>query len=308
MSSQEVMAQQTLFQRAKDYVPVPRLTVPIIYTLGSCLFVSGAASAVLELPVSLASHQFFLVNGSYALGAVLFTIGIYIELTQILNEDELGNFKLWGWQIDKLSFRGIFIFLIGSLNFNLATVTAFVPHGRLVDNLLYALPCLIGCVCFTVSSFLLILEQHGSYWVWPPSNLGWWVSKSCLIGSITFVLGAFFGFDVPDFSASWNLKILHWCYLIGSFLFLFNGCSMTVWTFIQYRLVRQYGRLVRTIAKKYHKRGIPLVTLIAAGTVGLEAAASKYNARVDPAFESYAREFIYQSIADVFVEPQEKVS
>ncbi len=222
------------FDIPKPVVVKPFITpylIPGIYTAGSFLFVVGASAAFVPEPYLTEQAAYALSCAAYLVGAALFTRGIYLEFAQVINGKRLGSWSFWGWYPYLLNWRGLLILLIGSLLFNLETIAAFFTElGVVGKDLLVALPSLLGGLCFTISSFLLTLDKLGSYWVWPPNGVGWWVSKSALIGSILFLFGASFGFEIPGMSGPGDSIVCQICYLIGSILFLGNGISLLIET------------------------------------------------------------------------------
>ncbi len=222
------------FDLPKPLVVRPYITpflIPAIYTVGSALFVIGAVAAMTPEPYLPEQAAYLLSCMAYLIGAALFTRGIYLEFAQVINGGRMGAWSFWGWYPYILSWRGLLILLIGSLLFNLETLAAFFPQlGKLGEHLFVTLPSFLGGLCFTLSSFLLTLDKHGSYWVWPPTGAGWWVSKSAVLGSIFFLLGATFGFEIPGLSTPADSLITKISYLVGSILFLVNGISMVIET------------------------------------------------------------------------------
>lgn len=222
------------FDIPKPVVVRPFITpylVPGIYTAGSFLFVTGAAAALIPEPYMTQQGAYVLSSLAYLVGAAMFTRGIYLEFAQVINGRRLGSWSFWGWYPYLLNWRGLLILLTGSVLFNVETIAALIPQLGLVGkDLLVALPSLLGGLCFTISSLLLTLDKHGAYWVWPPNGVGWWVSKSALLGSILFLLGASFGFEIPGMSGPEDSLVCKICYLLGSILFLMNGISLVIET------------------------------------------------------------------------------
>lgn len=202
--------------------------VAVNFIVGSALFTLGASGALFS--EFFAGEGSLAANVSYFTGALLFTVGIYLQLLEGLNSgDYIGlkrpynprGFTWFAWRPRRLEFIAPFILLVGSLLFNVETSLAL---GSTFGW--FSLPTLIGLVSFTgavgfvVSTYLQLVEVCHSYLGFRPREISWWVAVLNLVGSVGFLVGATFGFDVPGLSSPQESLVTQIGFLTGSALFL----------------------------------------------------------------------------------------
>lgn len=202
--------------------------VAVNFIAGSALFTLGASGA--SFPEFFAGAGSLIADVSYFAGALLFTIGIYLQVLEGLNSsDYIGlerpydrrSFVWFAWRPRRLEFVAPFILLIGSLFFNAETSLALgSAFGWLSLPVLVGLTSLVGAVGFVVSTYLQLVEVCHSYFGLRPHEISWWVAALNLAGSVGFLVGSAFGFDVPGLSSPEESLITQVSFLIGSILFL----------------------------------------------------------------------------------------
>lgn len=206
--------------------------VTIGFIAGSICFTLAAASALFFPRFFSQPTASGIAEWSYFIGAIFFTVAIYLQILESINADKNAYlqdqprqpFRWWAWQFRRLSFVSSLILLIGSLFFNLETTCALLG---LTTVYLTSLPSLLGAICFVVYSYLALVEVCHSYWQWKPRSIEWWVQIFNLVGSLGFFIGAIFGFEIPGLSAPQDeliVKVTFFqgsiCFLIGSYLML----------------------------------------------------------------------------------------
>ena len=197
--------------------------------LGSLLFIAGSGAPLLKdvLGESLAD---LIADWSYFIGAALFTGAIYLQILETINTDPNPirarrrpgeNFRWFAWQPDRLSFLAVFVLFIGSLLFNFETGVALLGlSGKSGVSWLLSVPSFLGATFFVISSYMQVMETCHRYWCLKLRGISWWSVALNLLGSVGFVVGAFFGFGVPDVSSTLDPIIVQTSYLFGSVLFL----------------------------------------------------------------------------------------
>ncbi len=203
--------------------------VAVSFVLGSVLFIVGSGTPLLKdvLGENLAN---LIADWSYFIGATLFTGAIYLQILETINTDPNPskarrrsgeNFRWFAWQPDRLGFMAVFILFIGSLLFNFETSVALLGlSGKSGISWLLSVPSFLGATLFVVSTYMQVVETCHRYWCLKLRGISWWSAALNLFGSVGFVVGAFFGFGVPDISSTLDPVIVQVSYLYGSVLFL----------------------------------------------------------------------------------------
>ncbi len=209
--------------------------VAVAFVLGSVLFVVGSGAPLLNetLGESLADR---VADWSYFVGAALFTGAIYLQILETINSDPHPSrarhrpderFRWFAWQPDRLSFLAVFVLFIGSLLFNFETSVALLGiSGKSGISWLLSAPSFLGAALFVVSTYMQVVETCHRYWCLKLCGISWWSAACNLVGSVGFLVGAFFGFDFPGLSTAADPLIVKVSYLQGSVLFLAGSYLM----------------------------------------------------------------------------------
>lgn len=208
--------------------------VALDFIVGSALFTLGALASL--SPELFAAEGSLVADLSYFIGAVLFTIGIYLQVVEGLNAgDYIGlsrpynprSFTWFAWRPRRLEFVAPFILLVGSLFFNAETsLAAAETFGWVSLPLLVGLTSLGGAVGFVVSTYLQLVEVGHSYLGFRPREISWWVAALNLTGSVGFLVGSASGLGVPGLSSPAESLITQVSFLLGSMLFLAGSYLM----------------------------------------------------------------------------------
>lgn len=211
--------------------------VAVTFILGSALFTLGATASLFTTLFGGEETATIVADVSYFVGALLFTGGVYLQLLESINEsDNIGfktrresgeGFRLFAWQPRRLAFMAPFLLLIGSLLWNVETTLVVLSAlGLLGLPLAIGLTSLAGSALFLVPSYLQMIEVCHRYLCWRPREISWWVTVFFVLGSVGFLVGSIFGFDVPGLSSPAESEITKWGFLLGSVFFLIGSYLM----------------------------------------------------------------------------------
>lgn len=208
--------------------------VALNFIVGSALFTLGAVAAL--APELFAGEGSLVADLSYFIGAVLFTVGIYLQVLEGLNaSDYVGlerpynprSFRWFAWRPRRLEFVAPFVLLVGSLLFNAETSLAAAETFSWVSlPLLVGLTSLAGSAGFVASTYLQLVEVCHSYLGFRPREISWWVAVLNLAGSAGFLVGSVSGLGMPGLSSSAESTITQVSFLLGSALFLAGSYLM----------------------------------------------------------------------------------
>ncbi|PSO60995.1 MAG: hypothetical protein BRC47_11265 [Cyanobacteria bacterium QS_7_48_42] len=203
-----------------------RWWIAITFIVGSAFFTLGASAALFPQFFAQDKTALILTDSFYFLGAILFTIGIYMQILEAINVNRK-EFRWWAWQPQRISFLSPLVLLVGSLLFNVETTFALVEGlDWFKKNLLVSLPSLVGAVCFVISCYMDFARVSQKPWAWKPRYKEWWVHLLNLFGSIGFLVGASFGFEFPGLSVPEDALVVKAFYLQGSIFFLIASYLM----------------------------------------------------------------------------------
>ncbi len=216
--------------------------VAVLFILGSALFILAASASLFPAVFGGEAAASNVTDVSYFVGALIFSVSIYLQILEALNSDEpVGStvrgetphrFRYFGWQPHRLGFLTPFVLFVGSVLFNLETTFALISgFSTIEEDLFIGIPSFFGAVCFVVSSYMMVVEVSHGYWSWKFRDLGWWVGVLSLVGSAGFLVGAAFGFSVPGLSALSDPPITNSTYFQGSIFFLASSYLMLPETF-----------------------------------------------------------------------------
>lgn len=211
--------------------------VAIVFTVGSALFTLGAAASLFGPFFGSEERSRMIADLSYFIGALLFTGGIYLQLLEALNSsDYIGlkrpynppsNFTWFAWQPRRLEFMAPFLLLIGSLFFNVETTLVILSSlGLAALPVAVGLTSFAGSLLFLLPSYLQMVEVCHRYLCFRPREISWWVTVLFVLGSVGFVVGSVFGFDVPGLSSPAESEITKIGFLQGSVFFLVGSYLM----------------------------------------------------------------------------------
>lgn len=210
--------------------------VAVIFIAGSALFTLGAAASLLSGLLGETAGE-AVADAAYFTGALLFTSGIYLQVLEAINSsDYIGlkppydtprQFRWFAWQPRRLEFMAPFLLLIGSLLFNVETTLVLVSAlGSVALPVAIGATSLTGSVLFLLPSYLQMIEVCHRYLCFRPREISWWVTVTFVVGSVGFVVGSVFGFDVPGLSSPAESEITKWGFLQGSVFFLVGSYLM----------------------------------------------------------------------------------
>ena len=202
--------------------------VAVAFVLGSALFILGSAAPLFEEALGERVAEW-----SYFIGALIFTGSIYLQVLETINSDPHPiraentpdeTFRWFAWQPDRLSFLAVFILLVGSLLFNIETTVALlgIAGGPGISWLL-SVPSFVGALLFVVATYMQVAETCHRYWCLKIRGISWWSAALNLVGSVGFLVGAFFGFKGVGLSTSVDGLVNSVAFLQGSVFFLLGS-------------------------------------------------------------------------------------
>lgn len=208
--------------------------VAVLFVVGSVLFAVGALASL--FPEVLGGV--LVADWSYFVGALLYTIGVYLQILEAINfRDYIGaassdgqekGFEWFAWQPRRLSFMAPFVLLIGALLFNVETTLALAEGLGLIEvaALLVTWASITGSALFVVATYLQLIETCHGYWCRRPREISWWLVVLYVLGSIGFLVGSAYGIEVLGLASPAEALIVKLSLLVGSVLFLIGSYLM----------------------------------------------------------------------------------
>ena len=208
--------------------------VAILFLVGSVLFAVGALASL--LPEVLGGV--LVADWSYFVGALLYTIGVYMQILEAINsrdylgagstDGQEGTLDWFAWQPRRLSFMAPFVLLIGALLFNVEATLALAEGLGLIEvaALLVTWTSLTGSLLFVVACYMQLIETCHGYWCRQPREISWWLVVLYILGSVGFLVGSAFGLDVLGLVSPAEAPIVKLSFLAGSILFLIGSYLM----------------------------------------------------------------------------------
>jgi hypothetical protein len=179
--------------------------VAILFVVGSICFILGAAASLVPSLFGSQHTMSVVAEIFYTAGAALYTVSVYGQLLEYLNEDDRitdgdgslapESWRWWAWRPTELGWLVPFVFLVGAVVFNYETIAALLSSlGLVSEHVGLWTTSMLGSVLFLAASVLQIVEVgHGSLRA-QPRNISWWVAVLFVIGSIGFIIGSLPGF------------------------------------------------------------------------------------------------------------------
>lgn len=139
------------------------------------------------------------------------------------------DFQWIAWHPQRIGYMASLVQFIGTVMFNFNTGNAFISQlSWAQENILIWTPNIMGCICFLIASRLAFMEVCHGYWGWKPGDVEWWITLLNLLGSIGFLVSAFYGLAVPVDDRSetftWLSALFTFqggiCFLVASYLLL----------------------------------------------------------------------------------------
>ena len=203
--------------------------IGLIFALGASLF---ALASLLSLLPGLAKALSLesVPPGMFFAGSIPFSIAAYLQLYQAANahvDRKRTTPILFGWQPHRVGWLASALQFIGTLLFNVNTLSALIdPSGWIVQELIIWSPNVLGSILFLVSGYLAFIEACHRHWAFRPRDISWWVVFINLLGCVCFMLSAVFGVILPQPLAGWESASLGFTFA-GAVLFLFG--SLLLW-------------------------------------------------------------------------------
>jgi hypothetical protein len=215
--------------------------VAVVFVVGSVLFVLGAAASLTpslfggdETLLSITAESF------YSVGALLYTIAVYGQILESLNEDDQitesgdghppSSWRWFGFEPRNLSYLWAVVFLIGALVFNYESIAALLSGLDVLSGQIGLWwTSLLGAVAFFVASVLQGVEAGHGYLPQTVREVSWWVSLMFALGSLGFVVGSLPGFSVAGtygHSGEPGASIVKIGFLLGGIAFTIGSALM----------------------------------------------------------------------------------
>ncbi|MDD7967193.1 hypothetical protein [Actinomycetospora lemnae] len=215
--------------------------VAVSFTVGSALFILGAAASL--VPSAFGGDKTAMslfAEAAYTLGALLYTVAVYGQILESLNEDTRitsdgrgeppESWRWLGFKARDLGFVWAFVFLIGALIFNYETIAALLSTAHLIpEEVGLWWTSLVGALFFLVASVLQTFEAGNGYFPKTLRNVSWWVGAMFVLGSLGFTIGAIPGFSITgSFQAEGEpgASIVKIGFLVGGIAFLIGSWLM----------------------------------------------------------------------------------
>ena len=180
------------------------LVAAISFVLGGSLFAVGALLAQLDVtPLAV-------VNTTYLVGGIFFSLGGYVSIRLAPPHDRARHSAV--------------VLFAGTLLFAVSLVAAFAAGltPRQSNGWIW-LPDILGCLCFLVSGHLAMLAVGSGRVRWLPHVTGWWVVTVNQIGSVLFFLAGLAAFTRPATSHVLDAALVNWGTFTGAVCFAAGG-------------------------------------------------------------------------------------
>jgi hypothetical protein len=212
-----------------------------VFIVGSVLFVLGAAASLTpalfggdETMLSITAESF------YTVGALLYTISVYGQVLESLNEDDQitesgeghprSSWRWFGFEPRNLSYLWAVVFLVGALIFNYETIAALLSGFDVLSGPVGLWwTSLLGAVAFLVAALLQGAEAGHGYLPRTVREVSWWVSLMFALGSLGFVVGSLPGFSFAGtygHSGEPGASIVKIGFLLGGIAFTIGSALM----------------------------------------------------------------------------------
>jgi hypothetical protein len=203
-----------------------RLTwwIAVLFMIGSGLFAYAGF-------VSINSPDLSWLNPAFFAGSLFFTSAAYLQWLEAVNgdvEEADPGWRWFAWRPRNLGYLAGLIQFAGTVLFNFDTADAMnASLGWVEVDLLVWTPNILGCICFLIASYLAYAEISNAWASIQPRHLSWWIAIINLLGSVAFLLSAFYAFAVPELQSPEAMRLSSvytfsgaLCFLAGSFLLL----------------------------------------------------------------------------------------
>lgn len=210
--------------------------VAIGFMAGTALFGLGASSSLWFPAFTRQEIATLIAEWSYFVGATIFTVAVYLQVLETINADPHPgrarhrsdeNFRWFAWQPKRLGYMEGFIFLVGSVLYNIETGFVIIgisgPEGI---NWVLSVPSLLGASLFVVGGYMQVIEACHRYLCFRFRSISWYSATLNFLGCVGFLVGATAGLGVPGLSIPSDPTIVKVAYLQGSVFFLAGSYLM----------------------------------------------------------------------------------
>ncbi len=204
--------------------------IGLLFAIGSVLFAAGSLMVLKDLAGE------FIINLTYFVGSVFFTIAAYAQYYDSINSLVRDNVSIplnrrhwFAMRREEFAFWSASTQFIGTVFFNFNCFDAFLSVGTIAEDVIVWGPDMIGSVLFVVSGFLAILEIGRQVKPLKEFGVEHWITFINFVGCIAFLLSALLAFitDNPSAVRLWWSTILTFigsiCFLAGALLLYFNA-------------------------------------------------------------------------------------
>lgn len=152
---------------------------PLNFGIGLSFIVGASHFVIASILALSAMVSVTTLTSLYFIGSIFFTLAAYLQYFQSINAGDAINMsqakmtlnKWFAWQPHRLDFWVTFSQFIGTLFFNLNTLSGYLPLSDLQQSLFIWLPNLLGSLCFQLSGSLALFETSHQFWLWSPKSL-----------------------------------------------------------------------------------------------------------------------------------------
>lgn len=196
--------------------------IAALFMVGSLLFALGA------LPPYADNVDVRAVALTFFVGSIFFTFAAYLQYVQVVNAVASGTARtrLLGWQPTRTDWWSASVQLVGTLLFNISTLSAVDAALSLQQqNRLVWAPDLLGSVAFMIASIVAWVSVCHGWWAPRPHDRSWRVAALNLVGSIAFQISALTAFVRPATGEMLDLPIANLGTFLGAAAF-FAGAAL----------------------------------------------------------------------------------
>ena len=211
---------------------------PLSWWMGALFAIGASCFAAGSFPPYFDNVSPTTLGATFFVGSVFFTSAAYLVYHETLAAPEgvladsarPGRLaSLIGWTPHRLGWWSAIVQFVGTLFFNLTTLSATRDALSLdQDRRLIWAPDVIGSICFLVASWLAYSEVNRGVLPRSDGSVGWWITGVNMVGSIAFGIAAVASRYVRSSGEIANVALVNAGTFVGALCFLAGAVLLPV--------------------------------------------------------------------------------